>query len=231
MQPDLLSLQQEGEQLESLSRQDPPQPKPLSLSDVVHVEPTSAAEAVTPQLTLAPKKRFKLNMAAIVLGFLVFLLFLAFGWVGYWAYMLNTELTTTQQQFTALQTEHNKLQADYTTLTSENEQLNVDLTQTRADLEKTSTDLTSVQADLDKSRAQNKDLSAQINEAGSLVEILYVTSTSDEESDILRMDRLITASKNKELIKRWDVFTRSPSDDAFSAFLDYLIFATRESLR
>ena len=119
----------------------------------------------------------------------------------------------------------------YTALTSENEKLNADLTQFRIDLEKANTDLTTAQADLSKSKDKGEKLDAQIDTAGKLAEILYVMSISDDESDILKIDRLVTESKNRELMKQWDTVTTSPSEDAFVAFLNYLVLSTRNSLR
>lgn len=54
---------------------------------------------------------------------------------------------------------------------------------------------------------------------------------SDRESDILKIDRLINDVNNQALTKEWNIFANSPSEDAFSSFLEYLIFATYESLR
>jgi uncharacterized protein HemX len=227
MQPDLLSPQREEEQPESLLSQDL-----SSVPDTSPPEPSPVAEAVAP--TAAPatqKKRLKLNIATLALALLVLVMFMAFGWVGYWAYTLNTELTTTQGQLAALQAEHAKLQTDYAALTSDNEKLNAELTQSKADLEQANTDLTTAQADLSKSKDQGEKLDAQIETAGGLAEILYVMAISDNESDILKIDRLINETNNTQLIKEWDTFTRSPSEDAFNAFFNYLMMATRNSLR
>jgi hypothetical protein len=233
MQPDLLSAQHEEEQLESLPPEDLVPSEPPSASDIVQPEPTPVVEAVDVKPALpVEKKRSKLKIAATIgLAFLVVLLLLSFGWVGYWAYTLNTELTTTQGQLAALQAEHSKLQTDYATLTSENEKLNADLTQTKADLEKANSELTITQGDLTKSKEKNEKLEAQIDTASSLSEILYVLTTSHNESDILKIDRLVNETKDKELVKHWDTFARSPSEDAFGTFLEYLIVTTRNSLR
>jgi cell division protein FtsB len=177
------------------------------------------------------KKRSRLNFA--VIGFVLFLLvlFMAFGWVGYWAYTLNTELISTQQQLVALQAKHSQLQADYTTLTGEKDKLNVDLIQSTADLEKANSDLASTQADLSQSKQNGDKLQTKIKKASDLVEILFVTATLDEESDIFKIDRLITESNNQELIQQWDTFTGNPSDNAFGEFIDYVILEARNSLK
>ena len=232
MQPDLLFPQREEERPESLSTQDSTQSKSLSISDAAPVAPRPMAEVVAPTAMPArEKKSTKINIAVIGLSLLVFVLFLAFGWVGYWSYTLNGDLTSTQQQLAALQAKYEKLQADYTTLTGEKENLNADLLQSRTDLEKANSDLASAQADLSESKQNGEKLQTQIEKAGDLVEILYVTATLDEESDVFKIDRLITESNNPELIKQWDTFTGDPSDDAFSAFLDYLVLAARNSLK
>ena len=232
MQPDLLSIQQEQEVPESLPPQDLTPSESISAPEIAQPESVSVAEAVDAKPALPPqKKRARLNIAVIGLTFLVFLLFLAFGWVGYWAYTLNTELTTTQGQLAALQAEHGKLQTDYIVLTSENEKLNADLTQSKADLEKANADVATAQSDLSKSKEKAEKLDAKIDTAGSLAEIFYVLTITDNQTAILKVDRLVTESKDKELIKRWDAFTGSPSPDSMSAFLQYLATATRNSLR
>jgi chromosome segregation ATPase len=151
--------------------------------------------------------------------------------VGYWAYTLNNDLNTAQQQVAALQAEHAKLQTDYTTLTGEKEKLNAELTQSKADLEKANTDLTSVRADLSESKQRGEKLDSKIETAGTLAEIFYIAAMSDEESDILKIDRLINESNNQELMEQWDTLTQSPSENAFGAFFDYLVVEIRESLR
>ena len=232
MQPDLLSAQREEEQSESLPLQKPTQFESLSAPEIAQPEPTAVTAAVDAKPALPPqKKTAKLNFAVIGLAFLVFLLFLAFGWVGYWAYALNAELTTTRGQLVALQAEHGKLQNDSTKLISDNEKLNADLTQSRADLEKANTELTAVQADLSQAKEKSEKLDAQIDTASSLTEILYVMTIIDNQSGILKIDRLVNESNDKELMKRWDTFTRSPSEDAMSAFLEYLVVTARNSLR
>ena len=232
MQPDLLSVQEEEEQTQSLPLQDLTPSESLSTAEITQPEPIPVMEAVDTKPALAPqRKRAKLNIAAIALTFLSFLLFLSLGWVGYWAYTLNNELTITQGQLAALQAEHSKLQTDYATLTSENEKLNTDLSQSKADLEKANAELATSQADLSKSKEKNVKLEAQIDTAGSLAEIFYVLAISDDETGILKVDRLVTEIKDKELMKRWDAFTGSPSADSMGTFLEYLAAATRNSLR
>ena len=232
MQTDLLSVHQEDEQAEFVSPQDLTQSEPLSISDAAPIVPTPAKETANPQPVLTTeKKRFKLNFAVIGLVLFAFILFLAFGWVGYWAYTLNTELMSTQQQLSALQAKQDQLQAEYTTLTGEKDKLNDDLIQTKTDLEKAKTDLASAQADLSQSKQNGDKLQTKIRKASDLVEILFVTATLDEESDIFKIDRLITESNNQELIQQWDTFTGNPSDNAFGEFLDYVILEARNSLK
>ena len=150
---------------------------------------------------MAEKKRSKVNIAAIGLAFLLFVLLLSFAWLGYWAYTLSTELVAAQGRLTTLQSEHAKLQTDYTTLMSENEKLNADLGQSKADLEKTNTELKSAQVDLSELKQKSEKLDGQIDAARTLAEILYTTATSDEESDILKIDRLINEFKQSGTAK------------------------------
>jgi type VI protein secretion system component VasF len=230
MQTDLLFTQREEEQPESLSSQNLTLSEIPSTPETAQPEPPSTVEA-NPAVRVE-KKHSGLKIAAIVLAFLaIFALLLSFAWVGYWAYTLNNELNTTQQQLTTLQTEHEKLQADYVALTSKNEKLNSDLALSKSDLEKSNTDLTSTQADLSKSKQNEEKLQTRIDAAGQLMEILYVMSTSDHESDVLKLDRLVTESKDKELMEQWDTFTQSPSEDAIGAFLEYIVSAIRNHLK
>jgi len=231
MPPDLLSAQKEEEVPESLPPQDLPPSESLSAPEIAQPEPIPVQAVDAKSAPPPQKKRAKLNIVAIGLVFLVFLLFLSLGWVGYWTYTLNNELTTTHGQLAALQAEHSKLQTDYATLTSENETLNANLTQSKADLEKANAELATAQADLSKSKEKNEKLDAQIDTAGSLAEIFYVLTISDNQTAILKVDRLVTETKDKELTKRWDAFTGSPSADSMSAFLEYLAAATRNRLR
>lgn len=227
MQSDLLSADREDEQPQPLL-----QPEPLSTPGGSQPEPAPVSETATTQPAIPiQKKRSRLNVAAISLGMIVLLLLVAVGWVGYWAFTLNTELTTTRGQLAALQGNYDTLQTKYTALTGEQEKLNADLTQSRADLDQANADLTTARADLDKSKEQNKNLTTQVKEAGELAEVLYAMANWDSESDILKIDRLVTEAGNKELTKQWDTLTKSPSEDAFASFFEYLIFATRESLR
>jgi uncharacterized protein HemX len=232
MQHDVLSPQREEERPESLSTQELIPSESLSLPDAAQREPSPMAKTVFPTpMPAIEKKRTKINIAVIGLSLLVVLLFLAFGWVGYWAYTLNTELTTTQGQLAALQAEHAKLQTNYAALTSEHEKLNDELTQSKSDLEQANTHLATAQADLSKSKDQGEKLDAQIDTAGKLAELLFVWSMSDSPSDVFKVDELVKETHNQQLIDKWNTFTRTPSDDAMGAFIEYLILAIRNSVR
>lgn len=229
MQPDLLSPERE-EQPEPFSVDGTVQSKSLPVTEVLPPDATVAKEGASPAPAVG-KKRAKLNIAAIGLSFLVFMLLLAFAWVGYWAYTLNNQLAATQGQLTALQAEQAKLQTEYATLKSENEKLNTDLAQSRGDLEKANAALTTVQDDLSKSKDRAEKLDTQIDVSGKLAEILFVWTTSDSPSDIFKLDTLINETNNQELISKWNALTKSPSEDAFDACMEYLILAIRNSLR
>lgn len=232
MQPDLLSAQEEEKQSEALSPQNTTHAEPISAAEVSQLESRVGEEPPTLKTSrVVEKKRSKLNLVAIALGLLIVVLLAAFAWVGYWAYRLDSELTSTRQQLTSLQAEHAKLTSEYAALTSEQEKLNAELTQTTADLEKANTDLTAAQAELDKSKKQIKDLESKIDMAVQLTEVLYAWTMTDDASDIFKIDTLIKETGNQQLISQWNTFTKSPSDDAFSVFMDYLITAIRNSVR
>jgi type VI protein secretion system component VasF len=232
MQPDPIVPQEEGKQPEPLSPQDVTQSEPISAQEGTQLEPLSSHKIAEPKTSPIPEKKpSKWNIPAIILGIFSFILLVVVAGLGYWGYTLNTKLTATQQQLTALQEEHGKLQADYATLTSDHEKLNTDLNQSKTDLEKVNTDLTTTQASLKKSQDQNKNLNAQIDKASKLAEVLYAWTTSNEPSDVFRIDSLIKEANDQQLITQWDNLTRSPSNDAFGKFLIFLVAEIRSNLR
>lgn len=216
MQPDLQSVENEKRQ-----------------SDGALSDSASIPEALPPQSApVIEKKRSKSKLPIIALGVLVFLLFAAFAWVGYWAYTLSTDLATAQQQLSVLQAEHEKLQADYANLTSENEKLNADLTQAQADLKKANTDLANTKADLTISKTRNNELTGKLDNASTLAEILQIWAMSEDPSDVFKINSLIENSRNQELVNQWDtILTDAPSEEAFFGFMQYLIVATYDSLK
>ena len=219
MQPDLLSPEKEEHQPEALESASLPEG-----TNIVSIPPQESVPAAPPVMK-------KSKLPAIALGVFLFLLLAAFAWVGYWAYTLSTELASTQQQLGALQAEHEKLQSDYTTLTGEKEKLNAELTQSKADLEKANTDLAAAQTSLAKTDEENTALQAKVSKASKLVEILYSSTTMNGPSDIIRIDSLVTQTKDQELIKQWNSLADSPSEDKFGTFFIYLIEAAHKSLK
>jgi septal ring factor EnvC (AmiA/AmiB activator) len=226
MQPDLLTPDKEEKQPEPLPIQEGIPSQPIFTPEVVQAEPTNLKSPPT-----AAKKHSKLNVAAIILGILVFILLTGVAGLGYGVYVLRTELISTQQQLATLQGEHGKLEGDYTALTSENEKLNADLTQSKADLEKANADLTTAQADLKKSQDQNKDLKAKIDKSSKYASILYSWFTSKNPSDVFKIDTQIKAAEDTQLTSLWDKLTNSPSDDRFGEVIIYLVNALRNGLK
>jgi septal ring factor EnvC (AmiA/AmiB activator) len=215
MQPELLSPEKEENQPQS--------------SDPEEAQPETPPAEETKEFNPSPaKKHSRFNLAYLALGALVFLLFAAIAWVGYWTYNLGTELTTTQQQLAALQAEQSQLQTDYETIKSENEKLNNELTQSKADLEKANTELAAAQSDLTKSQDQGKSLNAKIDKASKLAAILYAFSTVESQTDFFNLDKLIKESKNQAVIAEWKKIS---TEEGFRNFLEYLILATRDSLK
>ena len=213
MQPDLLSPEKE----ENLPELFSPEESPLeSVQEAAENNPSPK------------KKRSKFKLVYLALGMLVVLLLAAIAWVGYWAYDLNTQLTTTQQQLAALQSGHAQLETDYESLKSENKKLNAELIQTKTDLEKANSALAAAQSDLGQSQGQNKSLNTKIGKASRLAKILYAFSSIQNEIDILRLDKLIRDSKDQAILSKWNSIK---SEQDFRNFLDYLILATRDSLK
>jgi uncharacterized protein HemX len=145
MQPDLRPAEKEDHE-----------PAPIQLTEAPASEALPNVEAPG-----VPKKKSKINLAGLALGVCVFLLLATLSWIGYWAYRLSTELTTTQQQFVALQAEHDQLKMEYATLTGERDKSNADLTQTRADLDKANADLATTKTALQEAQDENQTLSAK----------------------------------------------------------------------
>lgn len=229
MQPDPLSAENEKNQPEPGVPQDITPTETPSMSAAEPLEPAPVVKVEAQKQAVARKKPPK--WIYVVLGMLIVLIFATFAWVGYWAYMLSTDLASTQQQLTALQAEHEKLQTDYTALSNTNDKLTKDLTQSKADLEKANTDLATAQADLKKAQDKNQSLTAKTDKAGKLAEVLYAWSNVNEASDILEINSLVDASDNQDLMDKWAELTKSPSDETFGAFLDYLVNGIRLTLK
>jgi septal ring factor EnvC (AmiA/AmiB activator) len=187
--------------------------------------------AIAAPASVQKQQSSKRNVAAILLGLLTFLLLVAVTGLGVWGYTLNTRLNATQQQLITLQGEHAKLQADFATLTGDKEKLTNDLTQTKTDLDKANADLATAQADLKKSQDENKALTAQISKSSKYADILYTWFTSNNPSDIFRIDSQITAAKDSKLTSLWNKLTSAPSEDKFGELFTYLVTALRDELR
>jgi regulator of replication initiation timing len=233
MQPDLLIPEKEENQPEPLAIQEETSSQPLFTPEAAQQPapaPVNEPTPVKPSPT-AEKKRAKLNVAAIILGVIVFFLLLGVAGLGYGVYVLRAELISTQQQLAALQGEHGKLQTDYTALTTENEKLNAELTQSKADLEKTNADLTTAQADLKKSQDQNSDLNAKIDKASKLANVLYSWFTSKSPSDMFKIDTQIKDARDTQLTSLWNKFTNSPSEAKFGDLMIYLATALHNGLK
>jgi hypothetical protein len=232
MQPDPLSPQQDDQQPEMSVSQEEPRPEPLSVLDEMPLEATPVQEIVkldpAPMQEVKPRRR---NTSAIALGSIAFILLLAVAGVGYWAFTLNAQFTTTQQQLTALQGEHESLQADYAKLQGDNEKLNADFSQTKTDLDKTSGDLANAQDDLKKSNDANTGLKTKITSASKKAEILYAFSTAKTATDILAIDSLIKATNDSQLIADWKNFANSPSEATSTEILLYLMSAIKTDLK
>ena len=228
MQPDLLSAQTQEQHSESLT------PETSEFESISTTETSQIPVNEHPTLKASPaveKKRVRINLAAVGLGIFVLLLLAALAGVMYWGFTLNTKLTSTQQQLSTLQSGYSRLQSDYLKLVNDHQTQNTQLSQTKTDLEKAKTDLTAAQAELSKSNDQNKDLESKLDTAGKLTEVLYAWNTTDDPSDLFRIDTLINETENKQVISQWNTFAKSPSDEALNTFMDYLITAIRNSVR
>ena len=208
-------------------------PEPLEKNEIPQLKPVVPEEVTQPETSPAQDKRpaKKSNVVAIILGFLVFILLVGAAGLGYLAYTLNTQLTSTQQQLTTLQEEHTSLQTDYAKLTSDNEKLAADLNQTNSDLDKTKADLATVQSDLKKSQDQNKALNAKLDSAQKKAEILYAAANVKSPKDFLATDTLVKSANDKQILAEWDKFTSAPSGDAAANFLIYMISSVRDALK
>lgn len=230
MQPDPLSPQQE-EQPESMPAQEMAQSEPISIVEVPQLEPVPVQEIVklepAPIQEVKPRKR---NTSTIVLGILTFILLVAVAGLGYWGFTLNTKLTTTQQQLTALQGEQAKLQSDYAALTSDKEKLNTELTQTKADLEKANTDLANAQADLKKSEDQNKSLQTKISEAQKRINVAVGIFVKQQNDKSVEAD--VRATKDAKLLELWNKFLSAHgAGTSFLDFMSYLFQSAADELK
>ena len=215
MQPDLLSPEKEENLPETVS------------PNAIQIEQSFETVIANPA---APKKRSKLNLAYLAMGVLALLLIAAFGWVGYWAYSLSTELTDNQQQLAGLQADYDRLQKDYTALKSESETQNAELAQTRTDLEKANADLATAQTELASSQDENKSLSNKIDQASKLADVLQTFTSIKDETDFIVLARQIKDAHHEGLSKAWSDAATFPSEESFNKFLSYLILAIGDSL-
>lgn len=216
------------------------QPEPLAQNETPQPEPVPSQEVPQPEIPPIPEKKpaKKANIAAIVLGVLVFILLVGVAGLGYMAYSLNTQLTTTQQQLsstqqqlTALQESHDQLQSEHSSLKSDHEKMTADLNQTKTDLGKSNADLAATQTSLKSSQDQNTEMSDKIDLARKQAEILYAFSTVNGASDILKIDSLIRAINDKQMLAKWDRFTSSPSTENSVDFLLYLMSSISDILK
>jgi len=216
-------------QPEPLAQNETPQPEPITPEEVTHPETPPVQEEKPPK---------KANVTAIVLGVLVFILFVGAAGLGYMAYTLNTKLTSTQQELTTLQASHDQLQAEHSSLQSDYAKLSADLEQTKSDLEKanadlktTQDDLTKTQDNLKKSQGQVSDLNTKLDNASVLAEIVYAWSNVGNQNDIIKIDSLVEKANDKQLSSLWDTLISSPSTQGFDDFFSYLVKALRDNLK
>ncbi|MFT3891877.1 MAG: hypothetical protein QM730_09615 [Anaerolineales bacterium] len=241
MQPEPHSMEDEKKQSEPpLAQAAPPEETPstlqtetISAPKPVESAPAAHVEVQTP--TIPEKKPAKKwNFLYVAIGGLALLAFVVVAWIGYWAYVLNTDLTSTQQQLSALQADHEKLQADFDALKSTNDQLTADLAQTKTDLEKANKDLETTQADLSKAQKKNNDLKAKTDKAVELADILYAWNTAQEKADLLEINSMIDTSSDEQLRKSWKDLANSTDtnwEENLNTFLNYLIAGIRLSLK
>jgi hypothetical protein len=221
MQPDQPAFQEDN-QSEMSPSPAMAQPEPPSTPEVAQL---------TPPPTVVKKKRSRLNWGILLFTLLILILVITSAGLGYWSYMLNSQLVETQQQLSTLQGEHDRLQLAFTTLSSANEKLTADLAQSQVDLEKAKTELVDAQKESKKWQTVIKDLDLKIDKASKLTEVLYAWSTVDEASDVLEINDLIKDSGDELLIKQWESLGMSPSDETFGKFMNYLVRAIRTSLQ
>lgn len=205
---------------------------PNSQSEENQIQPSASHAAIEPETSPVQGggKISRRNIISIVLGILVFILLVVSSGLGIFAYVLTSRLTSTQQQFSALQTEYEQLKAEYTSLVSDNEKLTADFSQAKIDLEKSNADLSAVQDDLKKSQEQNKKLTDKIAKAGRLANILYAWSNIKGPGDFFKIDSLIKSTNDTQLIELWDALVDSPTEQNFDEFFTYLLKAVRDSL-
>lgn len=216
-------------QQEPLAQNEAPQPESIAPEEVTQPETSPAQEK---------KPAKKLNVAAIVLGVLAFILLLGAAGLGYMAYTLNTQLTatkqelsSTQQELTALQESHEQLQSEHSSLKSDHEKMTADLNQTKTDLEQANADLTTSQDNLEKSQGQVSDLNATLDKASILAEIVYAYTNIGSQNDIVRIDSLVEKANDRQLSSSWDTFMSSPSGQTAADFLSQLIKTLRNELQ
>jgi hypothetical protein len=165
-----------------------------------------------------PSKKRNLSIPVIAILLVVLL------GVGVWAISLSFKLKDSQEQLTTLK-------SDYTKLQSENKKLTEDLKLANADLKQSNKDLTAAEADLEKAEDQNTKLTTKIKLAHDAAEILFAFSSIDSGIDFYKVDSLARATKDKDLLTKWDRFTSLPSSETSYDFLMYMVTSIRDELK
>jgi septal ring factor EnvC (AmiA/AmiB activator) len=175
----------------------------------------------------SPAGQEKKNPIFAVLGtvfgvVLLCILLTAVAGLGYWAYKLNTDLTTTRQQLAALQT-------DYDTLKSNNDKLTADYAQSQSDLEKTNGELKTTENSLKDSQDQNKTQRTKMDTARKKIAVIEAIFWNNEKDNVI--ESLVKAVNDSQLLTKWNKFKSSPTQSNAQDFADYLFGSAQDDLK
>jgi len=167
-----------------------------------------------------PARQEKQNPVFAILGtvfgvVLLCILLAGAAGLGYWAYTLNTQLTTTQQQLASLQSDYNALKSSNDKLTS--------------DYAKSQSDLTTAQADLKKAQDQNKSQQANMDMASKKVKVIEAIFWNKQTDSAI--ESLVKATNDSQLLTKWNKLKLSTSQSNALDFGDYLFSSLYNNLK
>jgi cell division protein FtsB len=176
-----------------------------------------------------PKKPRNYLVLAIVLGVFMTLFCLTAAGLGYWANMLKTDLTGTQQQLTDLQGNYESLQADNAKLQDNIEKLKGDITALQEELDTTKKELETTQADLKSSREYSDSLQTRIDAA--LVRMDVALGIFVDFKNEKGVERDIRKTGDDKLLDLFQTFIGKQNNDNWFNFLAYLFESIVDELQ
>lgn len=183
----------------------------------------STPENVQPVSPAPSEKKNPIAILGTTVGVAILCVLLAaVAGVGYWAYTLNTNLTSTRQQLASLQ-------SNYDQLKSENASLTTDLSAAKTDLQKAKDELATTQDNLKREQEKSKTLQAKVDKAKKYVDVMYGAWV--ENDSFSQTESKIKATNDTNLINKFETYLNAKNTANFDAWFDYYFIALADSLK